>query len=137
MNNDFARMRCPICGTTTAARINKNGIIYTYCPNGHHARLSRDDSREATAALKAGKQWNNGIVYIYPEKQQQTERKQENERKDNSTGTNGTTTATNGTTGRNNAGDNYGRTNGQFAADSTVDGTSDTESDTDFGFGFV
>ena len=127
MNADFAKMRCPVCGTQTGARLNKNGIIYIYCPNGHHARLSREDSSAAVEALKNGQCWNNGIVYIYPE-QKQTERKLEND---------GNTT---NRTNKPDSGDNNGRTNGQFATDSaTNSGTSDGyESDgDDFSFGLI
>ena len=127
MNLDIGHMRCPVCGTQTGARKNKNGIIYTYCPNGHHARLSREDSREAVLALESGKQWNNGVVYIYPQ-QKQTERKQENDGNNQQS-----------TTGSNSS-INYGRTNREPAADPTVDdrttADSDTESD-DFAFGLI
>lgn len=124
MNNDIGKMRCPVCGTQTGARKNKNGIIYTNCPNGHQAKLNKPDSNAAAAALEAGNAWNNGLVYIYP--QQKTERKEEHDG--------------NNTTGTNSASVNYGRPNGQPAADSTVDnrttGDSDDESD-DFSFGLI
>ena len=70
MNNDIARMRCPVCGTQTGARINKNGIIYANCPMGHQAKLNKPDSHAAKVALDAGQSWNNGVVYIYPNKQE-------------------------------------------------------------------
>ena len=107
MNNDIARTRCPICGTQTGARINKNGIIYVNCPMGHQAKLNKPDSHAAKIAIEAGQSWNNGVVYIYPNKQQ-TERT-ENERTKPNTGTNGND-------GTNRAGVNYGRPNGQCAA---------------------
>ena len=128
MNSDFAKMRCPVCGTQTGARLNKNGIIYIYCPNGHHARLSREDSSEAVRVLKSGQSWNNGIVFIYPE-QQKNERKLEND------GNNGTTNGTN-------TSDYNGRTNGQPAANSAFNsGTSASDGDEsdgdDFAFGLI
>lgn len=66
MREDFARGRCPICGCETYFRKNKNLILYTYCPNGHQAKLGRDDSKQAIAAIAGGKEWNNGILYLYP-----------------------------------------------------------------------
>ena len=131
MNNDIGRMRCPVCGTQTGARINKNGIIDSNCPMGHQAKLNKPDSQAAKIAIESGQSWNNGIVYIYPNKQQ-TERT-ENDRY-NSTGTNGTT-------GNNPTGTNYGRTNGQFApndaAYSRTDDDSNGDDDDDFGFGLI
>ena len=127
MNNDIARMRCPVCGTQTGARINKNGIIYANCPMGHQAKLNKPDSHAAKIALDAGQSWNNGVVFIYPDKQQ-TERKQENDRTNNSTGT----------TGTNPTGTNYGRTDGQPSADSaTYGGNDDGDDGDDFGFGLI
>ena len=125
MNSDIGRMRCPVCGTQTGARKNKNGIIYSNCPNGHQAKLNKPDSNAALLALDMGESWNNGLVYIYPE--QKTERKQEND------GTN--QARTDGTAG---ASVNYGRTDGKPAANSAVDnGTAgDDESDDDDAFGF-
>lgn len=66
MNDDYARGKCPICGCETLYRKNKNGILYTFCRNGHHAKLGRDDSKKATAMIAGCKNWNNGIVYLYP-----------------------------------------------------------------------
>lgn len=128
MNNDIARMRCPVCGTQTGARINKNGIIYANCPMGHQAKLNKPDSHAAKIALDAGQSWNNGVVFIYPDKQQ-TERKQENDRTNNSTGTAGTT-------GNNPTCTNYGRTNGQFATNITADTRNDDGDDDGDAFGF-
>ena len=129
MNNDIARMRCPVCGTQTGARINKNGIIYANCQMGHQAKLNKPDSHAAKVALDAGQSWNNGVVYIYPNKQE-TERKQENDRTNDSTGTNGTTGNPTGT--------NYGRTDGQPATDSaTYAGNDDSDDGDDFGFGLI
>lgn len=92
MKNNVGHMRCPVCGCQTWVRENKNGVLYTYCHNNHHAKLSSDDSRAAMAAINAGKSWNNGVVYLYPE----TKQEQQTERTEN--GTNGTiTTNGNGT----------------------------------------
>ena len=66
MKDDFARGKCPICGCDTMFRMNKNRILYTFCRNGHHAKLGRDDSIVATAKISGGQNWNNGIVYLYP-----------------------------------------------------------------------
>lgn len=131
MNNDIARMRCPVCGTQTGARINKNGIIYANCPMGHQAKLNKPDSHAAKVALDAGQSWNNGVVYIYPNKQE-TERKQENDRTNNPTGTNGTI-------GNNTTGTNYRRTDGQPTANKSPDtGNDDGDDDGDaFGFGLI
>ena len=89
MRNNIGHMRCPVCGVQTWVRENKNGVLYTYCHNNHHAKLSSEDSRAAMAAMNAGKSWNNGVVYLYPENKQE----QQTERIEN--GTNGTNT-TNG-----------------------------------------
>lgn len=129
MNPDIGKMRCPVCGTQAGARKNKNGIIYTNCPNGHQAKLNKPDSHAATAALEEGQAWNNGLVYIYPTNKE--ERKQEND------GTN--QSRTNGTDG---ATVNYGRTNGKPATASTSDNrTTDTSDESDdgdgFGFGLI
>lgn len=128
MNKDIARMRCPVCGTQTGARKNKNGIIYANCPNSHQTKLNKDDSREVLEALKKGQNWNNGNIFIYSN-YQQTERKQEND------GTNQSNSTGNGTAG---ASINYGRNDGQPAANPTVDNgtTGDDESDDDDAFGF-
>ena len=123
MKEDAARMRCSVCGCETGARVNKNGIIYTYCHNSHHTRLSREDSRAAIAAINAGNKWTNGIIHIYP-----YERKQEN---GTNTGANPTGTYTT---------DNYRRTNGQSAAFTTAAVRSvaaDTDESDDFSFGCI
>lgn len=66
MKEDFARMKCPACGTETFIRVNKNRILYTYCPMGHHLKLTAQESRQAIPLLNAGKPWNNGILFLYP-----------------------------------------------------------------------
>jgi len=117
MNNDIGRMRCPVCGTPTGARVNKNGIIYLYCPNSHHVRLSREDSRAASAAIRAGTKWHNELIYIYPHERI----------KDN--GSNGTVTSD---TARAENTVN-GRTDGQPAAVGSNAATNDDE----FSFGLI
>ena len=85
--NNIGRMKCAICGCNTWVRENKNGILYANCHNHHQTKLNGADSIGAKDALKQGKSWNNGLVFIYP-----NERKQEND------GTNtGTINGTNGT----------------------------------------
>lgn len=86
MKEDFARGKCPICGRPTKFRKNKNGILYTYCDYGHHAKLGRDDSTEAAAAINAGQSWNNGVSYLYP----LTKGKENDERQGNFRQTTGT-----------------------------------------------
>lgn len=66
MKEDFARMKCPACGAETFVRVNKNRILYTYCPMGHHLKLTAQESRQAIPALAGGKPWNNGLIYLYP-----------------------------------------------------------------------
>lgn len=66
MKEDFARMKCPACGAETFIRINKNRILYTYCPMGHHLKLTAQESRQAIPVLTGGKPWNNGILFLYP-----------------------------------------------------------------------
>ena len=66
MRSDFSRGKCPICGQPVRFRQNKNGILYTYCDHGHHAKLGRLDSTEATETINAGRPWNNGVIYLYP-----------------------------------------------------------------------
>lgn len=63
---DFARMKCPACGCETYIRINKNRILYTYCPFGHHLKLTAQESRQAIPAISAGMAWNNGTIFLYP-----------------------------------------------------------------------
>lgn len=63
---DFARMKCPACGCETYIRINKNRILYTYCPYGHHLKLTAQESRQAIPAISAGMAWNNGTIFLYP-----------------------------------------------------------------------
>lgn len=104
MKNNIGHMRCPVCGVQTWVRENKNGILYTYCHNNHHAKLSSEDSRAAMAAMNAGKSWNNGVVYLYPEKMFnyqdiQTERTENGTNGTNNTNGNGTNT-TNAQVGR-------------------------------------
>lgn len=79
MKNNIARMKCPVCGRNTWVRENKNGVLYTYCASLHHTKLNGEDSRNAKEALKQGKSWNNGLIYIYP-----------NERTENGTDTTNT-----------------------------------------------
>lgn len=76
---DFSRGKCPVCGQTTTYRTNKNGIIYTFCPNGHHAKLSKVDSWEAGKQLTAGKAWTNGVIHMYPLTQEQHQQAQKGE----------------------------------------------------------
>ena len=83
MKSDFSRGKCPICGLPARFRQNKNGILYTYCDHGHHAKLGRLDSSEATEAINAGRPWNNGVIYLYP-----LEQKGMNNGTTNTTGTN-------------------------------------------------
>ena len=101
MKNNVGHMRGPVCGCQTWVRENKNGILYTYCHNNHHAKLSSEDSRAAMAAINAGRSWNNGVVYLYPEtkQEQQTERIENGTNGTNATNGNGTN-ATNAEIGR-------------------------------------
>lgn len=107
-------MRCPICGRKTDIRENKNGILYSNCDFFHQSKLNRQDSSAAKEAIAAGKQWNNGLVYLYP-----NERKIEN-------GNNGTVTTGTAEIGR--------RVDGQFASNTAADnGTTDTGTSADTG----
>lgn len=65
-NKDYARGKCPICGTDALFRINKNGILYTICRKNHRAQLDKFDSIDARASIDAGAPWHNGIIHIYP-----------------------------------------------------------------------
>lgn len=111
--NNIGRMKCAICGCNTWVRENKNGILYANCHNHHQTKLNGDDSISAKNALKQGKSWNNGLIFIYP-----------NERTEND-GNNGTNT--NGTNGTDTRGENYRRTDGQPAT-TTTNGTIGTDS---------
>lgn len=63
---DFSRGKCPICGTETIFKINKNGVLYTFCRNSHHVKLGKYDSREAIESIEQGKAWHNGVMHLYP-----------------------------------------------------------------------
>ena len=65
-NKDYARGKCPICGTDALFRINKNGILYTICRKNHRAQLDKFDSIDARASIDAGTPWHNGLIHIYP-----------------------------------------------------------------------
>lgn len=65
-NKDYARGKCPICGTDALFRINKNGILYTICRKNHRAQLDKFDSIDARASIDAGNPWHNGLIHIYP-----------------------------------------------------------------------
>ena len=127
MKTDFSRGKCPVCGMPVKFRQNKNGILYTYCDRGHHAKLGRADSNEATAAINAGQAWNNGILYMYPlETKGQT----------NGTGTKNTT----GTINQCDGTDTGRRTSGKLDTVIGSTGSSNTgivrtdSDDDDFGF---
>lgn len=110
MGNNIGRMKCAVCGCNTWVRENKNGILYANCTYHHQTKLNGDDSIKAKEALKQGKSWNNGLIFIYP-----------NERTENGTNTN-----TNGTSGTVARADNYRRTDGQPAT-TTNGGTGATD----------
>lgn len=63
---DFSRAKCPICGAETIFKINKNGVLYTFCRNSHHVKLGKYDSKEAIEAIEGGKAWHNGVMHLYP-----------------------------------------------------------------------
>ena len=111
--NNIGRMKCAICGCETWVRENKNGILYSNCHNHHQTKLNGEDSINAKNAIKQGKSWNNGLVFIYP-----------NERAENGTNTN----RTNGTIAGN---PNIRRTDGQPTAPATngTIGTNNTGTD--------
>lgn len=73
MKNNIGRMKCPVCGHDTWVRENKNGILYTYCSFLHHSKLNGEDSLMAKEALKQGKKWTNGMVFIYPKEREEKE----------------------------------------------------------------
>lgn len=59
------KMTCPICGEPNQdVKINKNNKLYMYCDNGCMSRLSSKLSRQALAAVKAGKpaQFNRLVI---------------------------------------------------------------------------
>lgn len=120
MKNNIGRMKCPVCGRNTWVRENKNGVLYTYCASLHHTKLNGEDSKNAKEALKQGKSWNNGLIYIYP-----------NERTEND----GNNTNTNGTIGTITRADIDGRPNGQPATPANRGTESDTESTDRIGIG--
>ena len=68
---DFSRGKCPICGTETIFKVNKNGVLYTFCRNSHHVKLGKYDSKEAIEAIEGGKAWHNGLLHLYPLNHQQ------------------------------------------------------------------
>ena len=70
---DFSRGKCPICGTETIFKVNKNGVLYTFCRNSHHVKLGKYDSKEAIEAIEVGKAWHNGLLHLYPLNHQQHE----------------------------------------------------------------
>ena len=106
-------MRCAVCGIRTDVKENKNGTLYANCANYHQMKMNKIDSSEAKAALLDGKQWNNGLIYLYPLKRERINDY-------------GTATSDN-STGTDNAG-NFGRIDGQ---PSTAAGTSDNSTGTD------
>ena len=105
MKDDFARGKCPVCGCETMFRQNKNRILYTYCRNSHHVKFGRDDSISAIAQIASGKNWNNGLIYLYPLEQKKVtngmkgNENETNRTKEQQTGTNGTNEHPTGTTG--------------------------------------
>lgn len=106
-------MRCAVCGIRTDVKENKNGTLYANCANYHQTKMNKIDSAEAKAALLEGKQWNNGLIYLYPlTKERNT---------NNGTGT------TNNSTGTDYAG-NIGRNDGK---PSTATGTNYNSTGTD------
>lgn len=61
------KMACPICGEPNQdIKINKNNKLYMYCDNGCMSRLSSKISRQALAALKAGKSAEFNQLRIKP-----------------------------------------------------------------------
>ena len=123
MKSDFSRGKCPICGQPARFRKNKNGILYTYCDHGHHAKLGRLDSLEAINEINAGRPWNNGVIHLYPLETKGTNNGTTNETRSISTVNYGTET------GR--------RTDGQSDAvtrPTVQPGTGDDSDDSDFGF---
>lgn len=131
MKADFSRGKCPVCGLPVKFRQNKNGILYTYCDHGHHAKLGRLDSNEATEAINAGRPWNNGVIYLYPLEQKGTNNGTAREL--------GTITPISART------DNFGRGDGQPAASAGSGhndrlgstGSGDRSDDSGFGLGFI
>ena len=113
--NNIGRMKCAICGCNTWVRENKNGILYANCHNHHQTKLNGDDSMSAKNALKQGKSWNNGLIFIYP-----------NERTENDGNNTGTT---NGTTGTVAGSANFRRADGQHATPARIGTTGTVESD--------
>lgn len=92
MNEDYARGKCPVCGCETMYRLNKNRLLYTFCRNGHAAKLGREESIKATAQIAGGNKWNNGFVYLYPinEKQEKKGILTNDRTEKSTTGTTGT-----------------------------------------------
>lgn len=120
--NNIGRMKCAICGCNSWVRENKNGILYSNCHNHHQTKLNGEDSISAKNALKQGKSWNNGLIFIYP-----------NERTEND----GTNTRTdNRTSGTDTRGTDYKRTDGQPTT-TTTNGTSGTNSGAESGCGLL
>lgn len=68
---DFSRAKCPICGVEIIFKINKNGVLYTFCRNSHHVKLGKYDSKEAIEAIEGGKAWHSGVMHLYPLNHQQ------------------------------------------------------------------
>lgn len=115
MNPNFAKGACPICGEMADWRINKNGIVYSYCPNSHLIKLGRKDSTAVKDAISAGnREYKTTKIYL---------KGINNDRTEQSTGTNQPTNAGNV---------NYGRPNGKPATIGTNATNSPANDDSDF-----
>ena len=100
MNPNFAKGPCPVCGETAEWRVNKNGIVYSYCPNNHLIKLGRKDSTAIKDALKAGnREYRTNKIYLKGLENDRTEQPNRNDQPG--------------------AGINYGRPNGQPTAPAT------------------
>lgn len=128
MNDDYARGKCPICGCETMYRLNKNRLLYTFCRNGHAAKLGREESIKAIAQIACGNKWNNGFVYLYPinEKQEKKGILTNDSRENDTTRTTGTDTTSARAGFIQQRSENSGISSGTSSATNTTTGTTGT-----------
>lgn len=70
-NQVIGTIYCPLCGSESEVKLNKNQKAYSYCPCNHQIHFNTLDSRKVRACMARNESMKIGTIVINPLKKQE------------------------------------------------------------------
>ena len=70
-NQVIGTIYCPLCGSESDVKLNKNQKAYSYCPCNHQIHFNTLDSRKVRACMARNESVKIGTININPLKKQE------------------------------------------------------------------